>query len=251
MTHELQEAIERLYSVFSTYGPVQEMEFCPCGCTNADAIGALLHRDIASIEFAALADYSFSAMTTQGSVQDFKSFLPRLLQGIVTEEYRYDPEILFGKLRYAKFLSWPPAEIDAVRGFMEQLWELAIQIYPVHHVLPGFPEIATLLSSIAQTGVPISPYLRLWSEAATVDATKNLLHFVTLYGEEFSDGKTLSTDFWESAPEQAMELRQWLLQPPVWNRIQEGKDLSIDSGYEHLLVPALAVLAKEMESAGV
>ncbi|QEE27015.1 hypothetical protein FTW19_02720 [Terriglobus albidus] len=251
MTHELQGAIDRLYKVFAVVGRLSAMEFCPCGCTKAEAIGALLHRDIASIEFASLADYSFSAMTTQGGVQDFKYFLPRLLQGIATEEYRYNPEVLFGKLRYANFLSWPPAEIDAVRSFMEQLWKLAIQTYPVHHALPGFPEIETLLSSIAQTGVAISPYLLLWSEAATVDATKNLLHFVTLYGEEFADGNTLSAGFWESASEQALELRQWLLQPQVWNWIQERKDLPIDSGYEHLLAPALAVLAKEMESTGV
>ena len=79
MTRELQEAVERLYSVFSTYGPVHEMEFCPCGCTNPDAIEPLLHRSVRSMGFAELMDYSFRAMTTQGSVQNFKSFLPRLL----------------------------------------------------------------------------------------------------------------------------------------------------------------------------
>ncbi len=251
MTHELHEAIERLYSVFSTYGPVQEMEFCPCGCTKSDAIDPLLHRTAISMDFSELADYSFSAMTTQGSVQNFKYLLPRLLQGIAAEEYRYNTEILFGKLKYAKFLSWPSVEIDAVSGFMEQIWKLAIQSYPVNPVLPAFFEIETLLSSIAQTGVAISPYLQIWSETNTVAATKHLLHFITVHGEEFANGRTLTAAFWASAPDQALELRRWLLQPQVWNRIQEGKDVPIDSGFEHLLAAALAVLAKEMESTAV
>ncbi|MGO4518868.1 hypothetical protein AB4Y89_23995 [Terriglobus sp. 2YAB30_2] len=136
-------------------------------------------------------------------------------------------------------------------GFMEQIWKLAIQSYPVNPVLPAFFEIETLLSSIAQTGVALSPYLDLWSEINTVAATKHLLYFVTLHGEEFANGGTLTAAFWESAPDQALELRRWLLQPQVWNWIQEGKDVPIDSGFEPLMAPALAVLAKEMESTAV
>ena len=169
----------------------------------------------------------------------------------MSEEYRYNPEILFGKLKYAKFLSWPSAEIEAVSDFMKQLWNLAIQSYPVNLVLPAFFEVETLLCSIAQTGVPLSPYLHLWSEANTLAATKRLLYFVTSHGAEFADGRILTTRFWESAPDQALELRQWLLRPQVWSRIQEGKDIPIDSGFEHLLAPALEVVTKEMESAGM
>jgi hypothetical protein len=53
-------------------------------------------------------------MTTQGSVDDFRYLMPRLLQGIVEESYSFNPEILFGKLLYAKWLSWPEAVLKGL-----------------------------------------------------------------------------------------------------------------------------------------
>ena len=76
-------AINDLYETFERYPRPAAVECCPCGCTKPDAASHLLVSSLRELRFLDLADYSFSAMTTQGSVDDFRYFLPRLFQGVV------------------------------------------------------------------------------------------------------------------------------------------------------------------------
>jgi hypothetical protein len=62
--------------------------------------------------------------------------------------------------------------------------------------LRAFCEIETLLASIAQTDEELEPYLRVWSARKTEAADEHLIQFVTMFGDEFSDGRTLHEAFW-------------------------------------------------------
>src|ERR1700761_6105655 len=96
---EMEEAVSLLYDTFARYPCPAVIKSCPCGCTEPEATAHLVTVPLRELRFAELADYSFSAMTTQGSIDDFRYLLPRLLQGIAEEPYSYNPEIFFGKLR--------------------------------------------------------------------------------------------------------------------------------------------------------
>ncbi len=47
------------------------------------------------------------------------------MQGVVQESCGCNPEILFGKLRYAKRLTWPPEEVEAVKSYLRAFWRTA------------------------------------------------------------------------------------------------------------------------------
>jgi len=80
-------------------------------------------------------------MTTQGSVDDFRYFLPRLFQGIVEEPYSYSDETLFHKLSYAKWATWPLDEQMALKRYLNALWQCSLESFPIEERLPAFFEI--------------------------------------------------------------------------------------------------------------
>jgi hypothetical protein len=241
---ELRSAICELYAVFGEYPRPSKIKYCVCGCTKPEEISALLAAPLPDLPFDSLANYSFKAMTTQGSVNDFKYFLPRLLEGITQETYRYNPEILFGKLPCGKWLTWDDKEIAAVRGYLIALWRSGLCLYPLQVHFPAFFEIGSILGSLANTGDRLDPYLLIWDETTSLEADQHLIQFVTLYGSEFSNGKALSSGYWETI-EQPDVLRRWILKPETLERIKRSKHLLLKDGYEHLFGPALEILHAE------
>ncbi len=195
-----------------------------------------------------MADFSFSAMTTQGSINDFRYLLPRLFQGITEEEYTYNPEILFDKLEYAKWMTWPEDEIASIKTYMNAFWLEGLNNFPINERFPGFYEIEPLLTCIAVTRVSLEPYLQQWTDLKVKAADEHLIQFVTRYGEDFSGGRTFQEAFWTKSPTQANTLRTWLVSPETIQRIQDSAHLLRDDGFEHLFEPAFAVLQAESKT---
>lgn len=238
-------AINDLYETFERYPRPAAVECCPCGCTKPDAATHLLVSSLRELRFLDLADYSFSAMTTQGSVDDFRYFLPRLFQGVVEEPYSYSDETLFHKLSYAKWATWPLDEQMALKRYLNALWQCSLESFPIEERLPAFFEIETVLSSIAQTGEPLAPYLKVWTETTTKAADEHLIQFVTMFGTDFANGETFSNGFWRYATSQALELRRWLLQPDTLLRTTRAAYLLRNDGYEHLFLTSIHALEAE------
>jgi len=243
---ELVHAICDLYAAFSDMPRPLQIEFCPCGCTKPEEVARLLAAPLRELCFSDLANYSFSAMTTQGSVEDFRYFLPRLFEGIASEPYDYNPEILFGKLRYADWKDWPESQKNAVKEYLRALWFSALTTFPIEEKLPAFCEIESMLGSIAQTGEALSPYLQRWDGIQCTAADEHLVQFVTMYGADFAEGRTLSFAFWENSQTQAQEIRSWLLKPTTIERIVKAARLLKNDGFEHLFDPAVAILKEQM-----
>lgn len=246
--NELSQSIRRLYEVFSNVPRPLKIDFCPCGCTKAEEVALLLASPLRELRLSDLENYSASAICTQGTVEDFRYFLPRLFEGIANEPFGYVTEVPFGKLNYAEWSKWPPIQVEAIRSYLRNLWALALNCFPLEDELPAFGEIETLLASIAQTGESLLPYLQTWSASDSVSADVHLIQFTTFYGTEFAEGRTLTFAFWEELQAQALELRRWLLEPQTMARIQRAAPLLPKDGYEHLFEPALAKLQEEFNS---
>ncbi|HEY9127939.1 MAG TPA: hypothetical protein VIM62_12465 [Acidobacteriaceae bacterium] len=236
------EAIEALYEAFKRYPRPNKIECCPCGCTPPDATAHLVVKPLRDLPFADLADYSFSAMTTQGSVDDFRHFLPRLLEGIAKEPYTYCAETLFHKISYGKWITWPQEEQSAIMQYLDALWRYSLESFPIERHLPACDEIESVLSSIAQTGLSLSPYLEDWAETQTIAADEHLIQLVTMHGSEFASGQMVIQGYWADAKVQAQKLRSWLLLPETLQRVKRESHLLRNDGFEHLFIPSLHAL---------
>jgi len=156
-----------------------------------------------------------------------------------------DPEIVLGKLRYAKWITWPEDEIQSINAYLQALWTTALASFPIEERLPTFFDVESVLACIAITGESLKPYLQTWTDCRTLQSNEILIQFVTMNGSEFSDGRTLCQAFWERSTQQGDELRRWLLRPDTMQRIADSAHLLRKDGWEHLFEPAWTVLKEE------
>ncbi|MCI5058197.1 MAG: hypothetical protein MRY83_18945 [Flavobacteriales bacterium] len=112
----LQESISNLYNVFAKYTGNEKIEGCPCCVSEEDKL-ALHAKPLKRLTNQDLLNYAFKAMTTWGTEDDYKHFLPRICELNATG-LSYDEDLLIDKLWYGKWLTWPSEEIDAIRIFL-------------------------------------------------------------------------------------------------------------------------------------
>lgn len=123
MRADLAAAIESLYEVFDAYPLKDRIDSCP-HCELDEAESRLHARPLREMTWADLGAYSSRAMTTFGDEDDFRHFLPRILELYVFDHpgAPYFLTMLFGKLDEAGWTTWPTAEVVAIRRLVEA-WE--------------------------------------------------------------------------------------------------------------------------------
>ena len=169
--------IEQLYAVFSRYPHPRRVEGCPC-CTSPSEAEKLATTPLRSLSPSELEHYAAKALTTWGTLNDYKYFLPRILE--LTHEGRLlcDLEITFGKLSYGRFSEWPGDEQDAVRAFIARLWQGAVGTDDVFHadsILCGSAAVLDDVTPLLNQADSLNPKFRSLFAAENSNQTKRKL----------------------------------------------------------------------------
>ncbi len=200
----LAEAIEGLYATFSGYSLAQKVEGCPC-CVSAEDEAVLHLQPLQRMTAEDLRRYATKALTTWGTENDFKHFLPRLFELVIEEEgiaYEIDLAILFGKLKYAHWNTWPSQEHAAVRDYLEALWLFVLSV-PMEAVT-----IDEYLCAIGQAEEELSHYLTVWQNLQSNTALNHLVEFVEAQ-DSLHKGRLMDA-FWSGRREQMAQVVEWL-----------------------------------------
>jgi hypothetical protein len=110
------------------------------------------HRALRELTQDDLGLYAGKAMTTWGTVEDFKHFLPRLFELTAAFQALYEEYVVLNKLDYGQWRSWPPAEIAAVERYLLALWDVVLvsepwQFHGYFEALAGiYPHFEELLA---------------------------------------------------------------------------------------------------------
>lgn len=126
MNESLKKSIENLYSVFSKYEIRSFIEGCPCCVSDRDK-EKIHSKELRELEEEDLSRYAFKAMTTWRNVDDFKHFLPRILELCIDHDLGIHPFGIFGKLKYGKWEIWDNAEKEAVITFLLEWWKYFLE----------------------------------------------------------------------------------------------------------------------------
>jgi hypothetical protein len=161
--------VTRLYKVFSRYKREQ------IRCEMTDRLLIDTGRPLREFTHADLDYYAWKAMSTLGTREDFKHFLPRLLE-LSTER---DPLGLgtnvggvLMKLQYGECHKWPEAEKAVLLEFFVTSWRLALTVPdPRLHV-------EDLLEGIALFAADVTPYLREWASSDDAAALRHLCAYI-------------------------------------------------------------------------
>ena len=202
----LSEAIGGLYETFSDYPLAQKIEGCPC-CVSDEDESSLHRKPLRELTAEDLTRYATKALTTWGTENDFKHFLPRLFE-LVTEKdgiaYEIDLAILFGKLDYAAWNTWDKRERTAVRRYLKALWVFVLSV-PTEAVT-----IEEYLCALSQAEEDLSWYLDTWQSLQSDTALNHLVEFVEAQGS-LAKGK-LTDAFWGGRRGQILQIIGWLKQ---------------------------------------
>lgn len=163
----LQDAIERLYDVFSKY-PVQRIEGCEC-CTSQDELDAMFATPVRELLAADLGRYVW----VLGRF-DIRAYLPRLIELNVL-----DDAALGEQLSQARWLYWPVEQIDAVKAyrFEKVLCTLEaderVSLSELTHLLNDFESACPRLEMIITQSLLIPK----WYAPLVAELMRTNLHF--------------------------------------------------------------------------
>ena len=208
--------MEALYSTFAPYRLRPHVEGCPC-CVTDEHQKQIHSKSLRELQPKQLEDFGFKVMSTWGSVEDFKHFLPRLFE-IQTfgPDWLTDSEVLFGKLDYGHWLTWPVAEQSAIENFLHTYWAFSLTKES------WIDNVEIWLCSIAQCVTDLSAYLRYWLDNLDKSATWHLADLV--YGNNYSVAakSKLGNAFWDTRDEQMKQVISWLQNPATAKAFQEA-----------------------------
>jgi hypothetical protein len=216
------EVIAELYRVFSSYGVADEISGCS-HCVPVKQSHFLATTSRAELSAGNLDNYAFKALTTWGDVTDFKYFLPRLLELVLTDgldAFNF-PEVLFGKLDYARWFDWPPVERRTIQTFLTVFWckQLELEL-----VCQEDDSIDTALCALANACRNVDEFLQLWIQSTGPTAVRQLAQFIWLHAD-----RILTTTFplqghWHGRPA-ADEVLAWIKSEDVWQFLQQNSIL--------------------------
>ena len=219
--------IAELYRVFSPYRVGDEISGCS-DCILAEDSHLLVTTQRASLTVQDLNKYAFKALTTWGNLTDFKYFHPRLLELVLmegTDTFNF-PEVLFGKLDYARWFEWSPAEQRAVNKFLHVFWRAQLTREITE---PYDDSIDTALCAIANACRNVDEYLNMWLASTERKAARQLAQFIWLHADRILTKNHPLVGHWESRPA-AVDVLVWLKSDSVMRFLQ--RDTTIYT--EHL-----------------
>jgi hypothetical protein len=234
----LRDSIARLYEVFARYDVKDPVEGCQ-HCTSEADDRLLRSKPLHELAPADLERYAFKAMTTLGSVADFKHFLPRLLELYAHDAMSVgtDIEVAFSKLTYAKWNEWPAPERDAVKAFLLAYWRMFLSVYPQEL------QIDSCVCAIGRASDDMGPFLRQWQSDSTATSTRHLADLVTNEAETLYKKKALSNAYWSDRREQMQQVNDWLLDPQTVSWLEARFFDHADAPFAANLSSAIETLA--------
>lgn len=234
---KLEVEVERLYALFRRYRRPLHVDGCEHCVSEADH-SRLFRAPLAELQPEDLRRYAFKAMSTWGGAEDFKHYLPRILELVATGELGVDPPIAVGKLSTAKWETWPADEKDAVRAVLRSWWCEA-RVGDAWTVMD-------CLASIARVEPSVGPYLDAWWSDDRAAARQSMLGLLADVAPDllkdrkvnaFWDDGGRQLEDWFSAPDKLEALlRDWTEAPasyrdyPMGELLERWADRSTDAG---------------------
>lgn len=217
----MRDAIDNLYATFAHCRIGDDFTGCDC-CVGPEHSAKLAAPPLRELTYKDLERYSRKAISTWGNVRHLKHFLPRLLE--LSIEHRddfLDLAVVFGKLKYAQFDSWPRRERDAVNWFFDEYWQ-----YQLDDTIAGAFEdsIDTVLCALANALSSVQRFLDAWIATRTDNAKRHLAAFILNNDDTLLKKGRLSSAFWDTNGQPHGEVVNWLQSDAVFGYFKGPDD---------------------------
>jgi len=204
-----EKTIEDLYRVFARYPRPKKVEGSPV--TRPDVqYQRRMQGPLRDIRDGVVHWYVMKVFLTLGGIEDFKHFLPRILE-LVAEPYPLiDPWLAFGKLMYGEWDAWRASERQAVEAYLDAGFEAAIQWDNSREPDPYDMEssVAEWLEGLVRCVEDVSPFLARLMLEGNSQARSQFLAYYRHSARSQTDTK--GAPFHQRATKNQLVIDQWM-----------------------------------------
>ncbi len=152
---KLDEAIEDLYSAFGDTMRPYRLEGRPC-CRDDEVMKQMTIKDRRDLSPDELAQYARKAISTQGSVDDYLYFFPRIVEIMVNDPGWIDWEVPFGKIGETEPSSWSSGRREGLESFFLKLLRHQMRL---DHYDDGGTVLDELICCVGRSGLELGSFL--------------------------------------------------------------------------------------------
>jgi hypothetical protein len=212
------------YSVFASVPRPRTLD-----CSPLRNVGKIL-RDITAaplrrLTHEQLGEFATAAITTVGEPEDYRHFLPRILELSLGRALDMDFEgwVIAGKLEMAGWRSWSSDERQAIEAVFRAAFRRAIEMDTDEQ-----RDAAEWLCGICRLGLDPAPSLAAWRASPTVNAALQLADFVGM--TKVKDGVVVNS-IWEDVDEAARRaVATWTFSQETWAQLLAVVDRASSDG---------------------
>jgi hypothetical protein len=206
----LHSAVENLYSVYGRYPVRQHVEGCE-HCVGPDAHARLTSKPLRELAPSDLSLFAWKAMTTWGTTEDYKHFLPRIYElMLLGDGYPFDLATLAWKLTEGQWRLWPPPEQDSLNALFHETWQWLLASEATEPFELDLISVGLFLQSISRVR-DVVPFLATWEPHRSL---RHLDHLGKLVFESAVEmgGRHLLGSSWDRYAAASDRLTTWLTQ---------------------------------------
>jgi hypothetical protein len=220
-------ALDAAYEAFSGYLRPQQLEASPTR-DSAKILATLSSAPLRSLSGEQIGPYAGWALTTVGSVEDYKHFLPRILEQAVRapEWMGTTPPVVASRLNMAKWRTWPKPESAAVI----EVFVAALRDSICRHPDDG-GDASEWLCALASIGEDVQPRLRDWLNRGVGNGLLQIANLATQL-PALTSLDAHEQIFWaDPTPKVRNEIVTWLTSADVGAALLEAKGIHANDAW--------------------
>lgn len=224
---DLIRSISHLYDVFEPY-KARNMQGSPLyGDLVEKWNRQLLSKPMRDLDQDDLSLFAGKAVTTWGTVIDFKHFLPRILELIAENRDPCAFDFFVGKLHYTDWKSWNKKEVDAIETFLFTFFSSLVHNFNQETSF----QLDDYFFSILYTCCHPEKYLKTWEEDTSFNASLGLSMFIQEHEKDIFSlrANTYYQDRIKTYEHTSKLIREWFISPSIISRLENAVMQESDS----------------------
>lgn len=216
MTDRLKISIEKLYVTFAKYQGLSKLEGSPLYDDLDTWNKQLRSKNLRDLTEEDLSRFAGKVILTWGDQNDYRFFLPRILELTAKFKTPYDIWTLYSRLEDANWKTWDIEEQTSVNNFTLELWNNLLN----DNSEKAEWEFKDYFHSIAYFYPDFSEILKVWETNNSFAAIKHLSNYVFEERQHLFDNNYI--DSIVKNTKNIQQFKTWLTSDSILNKIEKA-----------------------------
>lgn len=216
MTDRLKISIEKLYDIFTKYQGLSKLEGSPLYDDLETWNKQLRSKKLRELTDENLSLFAGKVILTWGDENDYRFYLPRILELTAELKTPYDIWTLYSRLEDANWKTWNADEQTAINKFTIELWNNLLN----DNSEKAEWEFKDYFHSIAYFYPDFSDILKVWETNDSFSSTKHLTNYIFEERQHLFDNNYI--DSIEKNTKNIQQFKTWLTSDNILKKIEQA-----------------------------